>query len=153
MRYLPLIFALMILSCNPVQRMLKEKEMIEDAINEYLIKNPRPTDTAFLPGKEIHVYDTAKQVTVVRDTVKDGNLVYITNTETKEIVKTVTKTDTIVKTVTDYSMMHDLRAERDKMEGQLMVMKKDKQSMFWIVAGISSAFGVLGTLLIKKAFR
>ena len=97
MRLLLTFICLVLLwSCDPVKRSLRKKAEIDAAIAQWVLDNPRPSDTMYLPGVERVRYDTIVNENIYIDTIRIKDTVYIRKTRWQDIIKTIQVTDTIV---------------------------------------------------------
>ena len=138
MRYLAIIVLLSLWSCDPVKRSLKKKEVIEEAIADYVARNPPKSDTVYLPGVERVRYDTIVNENIYVDTIRVQDTVYIRKVRYQDIVKTIMKTDTMFQVLVDDAGALLLRKQLDRQTGELDAKKRNSKGLLVAVIILSA---------------
>ena len=138
MRYLAIIVLLGLWSCDPVKRSLKKKEVIEEAIADYVARNPPKSDTVYLPGVERVRYDTIVNENIYVDTIRVQDTVYIRKVRYQDIVKTIMKTDTMFQVLVDDAGALLLRKQLDRQTGELDAKKRNSKGLLVAVIILSA---------------
>lgn len=139
MRYFAIIVLLGLLSCDPVKRSLKKKEVIDAAIAEYVARNPPNSDTIYLPGIERIRYDTIVNENIYVDTIRIKDTVYIRKVRYQDIIKTVMKTDTMYRVLVDDGGAIMLKRQLDRTSGELDVKSRNAKGLLVAVIILSMA--------------
>jgi hypothetical protein len=109
MRYL--LISLLLLSCNPVKQVLRDKEKL-DKVAEYVIENGMCANDTIIQSKSdtLITYDTIyeKGADIIKNILKTDTLRV---PFTKTLVKTIRITDTIQKVVVDNARINQLEAK------------------------------------------
>jgi hypothetical protein len=102
------LLALVLSSCNPVKRVLKDPVKFQEVFNEGVSRGMCVNDTIILSKSDTLIsYDTLYSLDVQTDTFNiDREIVKI-----KTVVKTVSIRDTLTKVVTDNSRIELLQKE------------------------------------------
>ena len=138
MRYLAIIVLLGLWSCDPVKRSLKKKEVIEEAIADYVARNPPKSDTVYLPGVERVRYDTIVNENIYVDTIRVQDTVYIRKVKYQDIVKTIMKTDTMFQVLVDDAGALLLRKQLDRQTGELDAKSRNAKGLLVAVIILSA---------------
>ena len=138
MRYLAIIVLLGLWSCDPVKRSLKKKEVIEEAIADYVARNPPKSDTVYLPGVERVRYDTIVNENIYVDTIRVQDTVYIRKVKYQDIVKTIMKTDTMFQVLVDDAGALLLKRQLDRQTGELDAKSRNAKGLLVAVIILSA---------------
>ena len=138
MRYLAIIVLLGLWSCDPVKRSLKKKEVIEEAIADYVARNPPKSDTVYLPGVERVRYDTIVNENIYVDTIRVQDTVYIRKVRYQDIVKTIMKTDTMYRVLIDDAGALLLKRQLDRTSGELDAKSRNAKGLLVAVIILSA---------------
>jgi hypothetical protein len=134
MRTLFVLSCLVLLwSCDPVKRSLRKKADIDAAIAQWVMANPQPSDTVYLPGVERVRYDTIVNENIYVDTIRVRDTVYIRKTRWHDIIKTIQVTDTMYQVVTDHGAAQLLKGQLDQKTGELTAKAAANRVLIWTV--------------------
>lgn len=134
------ISILLLLSCNPVKQVLKDKEKL-DQVAEVVITNGYCINDTIIK--------TLSDTTITYDTIIEKRDIFktlfktdtLTIPLTKKIVKTITIRDTITKVVTDYARINQLEAklavEKEKVGEYQTLAKSRLKWLIWLLIAIS----------------
>lgn len=137
-------------SCDPVKRSLRKKAEIDAAIAQWVLANPQPSDTVYLPGVERVRYDTIVNENIYVDTIRIRDTVYIRKTRWQEITKTIQVTDTMYKVVSDHGAAQLLKGQLDQKTGELTAKAAANKSLVWVIVVLSVCLiAILGIRLMK----
>ena len=138
MRLLLTLLALVLLcSCDPVKRSLRKKAEIDAAIAKWVLDNPRPSDTVYLPGVERVRYDTIVNENIYIDTIRIKDTIYIRKTRWQDIIKTVQVTDTMYQVLSDHGAAQHLRSVLEQKNAELSVKAAANKSLIWAIVVLS----------------
>ena len=138
MRLLLTLLAIVLLcSCDPVKRSLRKKAEIDAAIAQWVLDNPRPSDTVYLPGVERVRYDTIVNENIYVDTIRIKDTIYIRKTRWQDIIKTVQVTDTMYQVLSDHGAAQHLRSVLDQKNAELSVKAAANKSLIWAIVVLS----------------
>jgi hypothetical protein len=151
MRYFTIIAFLALHSCDPVKRTLKKKEAIDEAIADYVARNPPKSDTVYLPGVERVRFDTIVNENIYIDTIRVQDTVYIRKVRYQDIIKTVMKTDTMFQVLVDDAGALMLRKQLDRQTGELDAKKRNSKAL--LIAVILLSASLLTAVLIRLFYR
>lgn len=151
MRLLATLLAIVLLwSCDPVKRSLRKKGEIDAAIAQWVLANPRPSDTVYLPGVERVRYDTIVNENIYIDTIRIEDTLYIVKTRWHDIIKTIQVTDTMYQVVSDHGAAQLLKAQLDQKQGELSAKVAANKSLVWAIVVLSiSLIAMVGIRLMK----
>lgn len=141
------------LSCNPVKKALQRKEEIDAAIAEWVLNNPPPMDTLYVPGDTITRVDTLTEVVIEIDTVNTNDTIRITQTKWREVRYEVKVVDTIKVEFVDDRAERVLKTENDRLEGRIEEMRKEAKTKVWWLSGLAAALGITAGMMLKRGFR
>ena len=137
-------------SCDPVKRSLRKKAEIDAAIAQWVLANPQPSDTVYLPGVERVRYDTIVNENIYVDTIRVRDTVYIRKTRWQEITKTIQVTDTMYQVVSDHGAAQLLKGQLDQKTGELTAKAAANRVLTWVVVLLGLVLAVLvGVRLMK----
>jgi hypothetical protein len=137
-------------SCDPVKRSLRKKAEIDAAIAQWVLDNPAPVDTLYLPGVERVRYDTIVNENIYVDTIRVKDTIYIRKTRWHDIIKTIQVTDTMYQVVSDHGAAQLLRSQLDQKTGELESKKIANKSMVWAIVVLSLCLiGMLGIRIMR----
>jgi hypothetical protein len=138
MRLLLTLLALVLLwSCDPVKRSLRKKAEIDAAIAQWVLDNPRPSDTVYLQGVERVRYDTIVNENIYVDTIRIKDTIYIRKTRWQDIIKTIQVTDTMYQVLSDHGAAQHLRSVLEQKNAELSVKKAANKSLIWAIVVLS----------------
>jgi hypothetical protein len=138
MRLLLTLLALVLLcSCDPVKRSLRKKAEIDAAISQWVMDNPRPSDTVYLPGVERVRYDTIVNENIYVDTIRIKDTIYIRKTRWQDIIKTIQVTDTMYQVLSDHGAAQHLRSVLEQKNAELSVKASANKSLIWAIVVLS----------------
>lgn len=151
MRAIIVLFSIVLLwSCDPVKRSLRKKAEIDAAIAQWVLANPAPVDTLYLPGVERVRYDTIVNENIYVDTIRVKDTIYIRKTRWHDIIKTIQVTDTMYQVVSDHGTAQLLRSQLDQKTGELEGKKTANKSLVWAIVVLSLCLiGMLGIRLMR----
>ena len=135
-----LLLILILLGCNPVKQVLKDKEKL-DKIAEVVIQNGYcVNDTIIRTNSDTLItYDTIIEKRDIFKTLLRTDT--LTIPLTKKIVKTITIRDTITKVITDYARINQLEAklalEKEKVGEYQTLAKSRLKWLIWLLIAIS----------------
>lgn len=153
MRYVILIALVIVVACNPVKKALREKQQIDAAIAEWILNNPPPIDTLYVPGDTLTIYDTTVHIYYETDTIRFKDTIRITKTKWREVTKEVRIVDTVKLKYVDDRLAKTLQKEKHTLEGQIMQMEKEGRRKVWWLSGLAAALGITAGMMLKKGFR
>jgi hypothetical protein len=136
-----------------VKKALKRKEEIDAAIAEWVLNNPPPMDTVYVPGDTITRADTLTEVVIDTDTVRTKDTVRITQTKWREVRYEVKVVDTIKVEFVDDRAERVLKSENDRLEGRMEEMRKEAKTKVWWLSGLAAALGITAGMMLKRGFR
>lgn len=143
--------SLLILACNPVQKVLNHRDK-RDAVAQELLKDGlcKPDTLRIVKTDTLLRIDTLGLILLQTDTLVTFDTVRITKTQLRNIVKTITIRDTLLHTIEDKAQVQALKDENNKLKGRIDQRKeKDWDSMLWIALA-SAVAGGAGMALIKR---
>lgn len=143
MRYL--IIAILFISCNPLQKAMKQKEMIDAAIAQYVLDNPMPIDSVFIKGDEVVIYKDSVTRQVILDSLFSVDTIKITRYLDRE----VTRVDTLIRTVLNDSQVRGLMQRNNTLVGQLEAIRGDKKALIKFLVVIS-AIALISSVIVLK---
>jgi hypothetical protein len=120
-------------SCDPVKRSLRKKTEIDAAIAQWVLANPQPSDTVYLPGVERVRYDTIVNENIYVDTIRVQDTVFIRKTRWHDIIKTIQVTDTMYQVVSDHGAAQVLKGQLDQKTGELTAKAATNRVLIWTV--------------------
>jgi hypothetical protein len=130
-------------SCDPIKRAAKRQKAFDDALAQYLRDNPIPADTFYLPGQEIHHWDTIVNENIYVDTVRSNDTTWLTRTKWIDVVRTTKVLDTIWIRSFDQSALN-------RANDQVLVSKAKLDESKKLVRGLGVGIGILSILLIAS---
>ena len=142
MRYLPIL--LLLLSCNPVKRAMKQKEVIDQAVADYVLNNPVPFSELLVKGDTLVVRDTTYLPYLVWDTIVEKDTVKVVQVKTKLIREVQTVRDTIVRVQNNQEALNNLNAARWKVQEELKESEKIRKRQTWWIIIL-----VMGTIILS----
>lgn len=138
MRTLFVVSCLVLLwSCDPVKRSLRKKAEIDAAIAQWVLDNPRASETVYLPGVERVRYDTIVNENIYIDTIRMQDTIYIRKTRWQDIIKTVQVTDTMYQVLSDHGAAQHLRSVLEQKNAELSVKAAANKSLIWAIVVLS----------------
>lgn len=144
MRYL--IIAILFISCNPLQKAMKQKEMIDAAIAQYVLDNPMPIDSVFIKGDEVVIYKDSVTRQVILDSLFSIDTVKITRYLDREI----TRVDTLIRTVLNDSQVRGLMQRNNTLVGQLEAIRGDKKALIKFLVVVSIIALISSVIVLKN---
>lgn len=137
MRYL---FLILLLSCNPVKQVLKDKEKLDKVAEVVISSGYCVNDTIIKTNSDTLItYDTIIEKRDIFKTLFKTDT--LTIPLTKKIVKTITIRDTIINVVTDNSRIKQLEAklaiETEKVGEYQQKAKTRLNWLIWLIIAIS----------------
>jgi len=146
-----IIFALLVFAgCNPVKRAMKQKEIIDGSIAQWVLENPMPLDSVFIAGDTIVRRDTFDHQIFIIDTVTIDNIKTLYRTQYKTITAYVTRTDTITRTVNNNAAISTLMGQNAKLTGAVEAKEKERKKLFWVVMALSALTGAITVFSISR---
>lgn len=157
MRYL--IISLLLLSCNPVKRVLRDPEKTLVVVAAYLKNYPIKSDTLYniLPGDTIVNSYYQTDTSYVADTIHKPVETIIT----RYLTKTITQRDTLVKTIVDRNLqtilqqqLYACNAVQDqlKLDNEELAGSRNKFRLwFWLLIAALSGSGALWAYIKLKS--
>ena len=142
MRYLPIL--LLLLSCNPVKRAMKQKEVIDQAVADYVLNSPVPFSELLVKGDTLVVRDTTYLPYLVWDTIVEKDTVKVVQVKTKLIREVQTVRDTIVRVQNNQEALNNLNAARWKVQEELKESEKTRKRQTWWIILL-----VMGTIILS----
>jgi hypothetical protein len=130
-------------SCDPIKRAAKRQKAFDEALAQYLRDNPIPADTFYLPGQEIHHWDTIVNENIYIDTVHSNDTTYLTKTRWIDVIKTTKVLDTIWIRSFDQSALN-------RANDQVLVSRSKLDESKKLNRGLGIGIGILGILLIAS---
>lgn len=144
MRYL--IIAILFISCNTLQKAMKQKEMIDAAIAQYVLDNPMPIDSVFIKGDEVVIYKDSVTRQVILDSLFSIDTVKITRYLDREI----TRVDTLIRTVLNDSQVRGLMQRNNTLVGQLEAIRGDKRALIKFLVVVSIIALISSVIVLKN---
>jgi hypothetical protein len=144
MRYL--IIAILFISCNPLQKAMKQKEMIDAAIAQYVLDNPMPIDSVFIKGDEVVVYKDS----IIRQVILDSLFSVDTIKITRYLDREVTRVDTLIRTVLNDSQVRGLMQRNNTLVGQLEAIRGDKKALIKFLVVVSIIALISSVIVLKN---
>jgi hypothetical protein len=144
MRFILLLMVVVgLASCDPIKRAAKRQKAFDEALAQYLRDNPIPADTFYLPGQEIHHWDTIVNENIYIDTVHSNGTTYLTKTRWIDVIKTTKVLDTIWIRSFDQSALN-------RANDQVLVSRSKLDESKKLNRGLGIGIGILGILLIAS---
>jgi hypothetical protein len=144
MRFILLLMVVVgLASCDPIKRAAKRQKAFDEALAQYLRDNPIPADTFYLPGQEIHHWDTIVNENIYIDTVHSNDTTYLTKTMWIDVIKTTKVLDTIWIRSFDQSALN-------RANDQVLVSRSKLDESKKLNRGLAIGIGILGILLIAS---
>jgi hypothetical protein len=144
MRFILLLMVVVgLASCDPIKRATKRQKAFDEALAQYLRDNPIPADTFYLPGQEIHHWDTIVNENIYIDTVHSNDTTYLTKTRWIDVIKTTKVLDTIWIRSFDQSALN-------RANDQVLVSRSKLDESKKLNRGLGIGIGILGILLIAS---
>jgi hypothetical protein len=147
MKYL--LISLLLLSCNPVKQVLRDKEKL-DKVAEYVVSNGYCANDTIIQSKSdtLITYDTIYEKNdIIRNILKTDTLRL---SFTKTLVKTIRITDTIQKVVVDNARIRLLEAKLAIQTEKVEEYKaKAKSRLNWLILLLI----VISVRLLYKPFN
>lgn len=144
MRFILLLMVVVgLASCDPIKRAAKRQKAFDEALAQYLRDNPIPADTFYLPGQEIHHWDTIVNENIYIDTVHSNDTTYLTKTRWIDVIKTTKVLDTIWIRSFDQSALN-------RANDQVLVSRSKLDESKKLNRGLGIGIGILGILLIAS---
>jgi hypothetical protein len=144
MRFILLLMVIVgLASCDPIKRAAKRQKAFDEALAQYLRDNPIPADTFYLPGQEIHHWDTIVNENIYIDTVHSNDTTYLTKTRWIDVIKTTKVLDTIWIRSFDQSALN-------RANDQVLVSRSKLDESKKLNRGLGIGIGILGILLIAS---
>lgn len=128
-------------SCDPIKRAAKRQKAFDEALAQYLRDNPIPADTFYLPGQEIHHWDTIVNENIYIDTVRSNDTTWLTKTKWIDVLRTTKVLDTIWIRSFDQSALN-------RSNDQITIWKTKLEESKKLVRSLGIAIGVLGIFVI-----
>jgi hypothetical protein len=144
-----LLLILLLLGCNPVKQVLKDKEKLDKVAEVVISSGYCVNDTIIKTLSDTTItYDTIiEKREILKTLLKTDTL---TIPLTKKIVKTITIRDTIEKVVTDYSRIRQLEAKLAIQTEKVEEYKaKAKSRLNWLILLLI----VISVRLLYKPFN
>lgn len=141
-----LLLATLLLSCNPVKQVLKDKEKLDKVAEVVILSGYCVNDTIIKTKSDTLVtYDTIVETNEVLNTLYKTDTLKVP--VTKRIVKTITIRDTITKVVTDNARINLLEAKLAVQTEKTEEYKgKAKTRLKWLILLLVA----IGVYLIRK---
>lgn len=147
-----LLIAFILIGCNPVKRVLKDRAKFDEVAKEVIKAGYCANDTTIIIKSDtliemdtLTILDEKPFIEIINDTV------FVTKWKTNNITKTLTIHDTIKSVVVDNARVKILMEESKAWEARYKEQKDTTTSLyFWLIA-LLSLIG-LGVILRLKKF-
>jgi hypothetical protein len=103
-----LLLLLLLISCNPVRQVLKDKEKLDEVAKEVVRKGYCANDTTVIVKSDT-IINVDTLVEVYSDTTVINDTAYVTMWKTKNYFKTITIHDTLHSVVVDNARVRQLQ--------------------------------------------
>jgi hypothetical protein len=131
-----LLLFLWVTSCNPVKRVLKNQEMLEEVAKVVVKGGWCANDTTFITKSDTLVeVDTLVRIDTLTDTYVLNDTTYITKWKTRDITKSITIHDTIKSFIVDNARVRLLQADSARLTGEVIQWKgKADSRLNWLIS-------------------
>jgi len=131
-----LYLSFLFLSCNPVKRVLKNQEMLEEVAKVVVKGGWCANDTTFITKSDTLVeVDTLVRIDTLTDTYVLNDTTYITKWKTREITKSITIHDTIKSFIVDNARVRLLQTDSARLTGEVIQWKEKADSRLnWLIS-------------------
>jgi hypothetical protein len=110
------ILLILLVGCNPVKKVLKNQEMLEEVAKVVVKGGWCANDTTFIVKSDTLVeVDTLVRIDTLTDTYVLNDTTYITKWKTREITKSITIHDTIKSFIVDNARVRLLQADSTRL--------------------------------------
>jgi hypothetical protein len=131
-----LLLFLWVTSCNPVKRVLKNQEMLEEVAKVVVKGGWCASDTTFVVKSDTLVeVDTLVRIDTLTDTYVLNDTVHIVKWKTREITKSITIHDTVKSFIVDNARVRLLQADSARLTGEVIEWKgKADSRLNWLIS-------------------
>ena len=148
MRYLPIL--LLLLSCNPVKRAMKQKEVIDQAISEYVLNNPVPFSEIYIKGDTVVLKDTTWLPYLVWDTIIERDTIRVVQVKTKLVREVQTIRDTIIRIQNNQEAINNLSDAKWRVQQSLNESEKTRRKQIWWIVVLIMGLIISALFHIKR---
>jgi hypothetical protein len=127
---------ILLVGCNPVKRVLKNQEMLEEVAKVVVKGGWCANDTTFVVKSDTLVeVDTLVRIDTLTDTYVLNDTTYITKWKTRDITKSITIHDTIKSFIVDNARVRLLQADSARLTGEVIQWKgKADSRLNWLIS-------------------
>ena len=141
-----LLLLILLLSCNPVKQVLKDKAKFDEVAAEVIRQGYCANDTLIIVKSDTLV-KVDSLIEVYSDTTIINDTAYITLWETKNFTKTFIVHDTLRSVIVDNARVRQLQADVDKITKESEQHKQDATSrLYWFIIALAV---ILFLIIIK----
>lgn len=149
MIYVAAIYMMLMASCNPVKRVLKDKNKLDQVAEVVVRSGYCANDTTIVTKSDtLYSFDTITDTQL--ETFVRNDTIFKTQFKNKTVTKTVTIKDTIQKVVVDNARIHvlqkDLAVSEEKLKAE---QEESKKRLHWIIMLIL----IISGYLVLKYYR
>ena len=131
-----LLLLILLVSCNPVKQVLKDKAKFDQVAAEVIRQGYCANDTLIIVKSDTLV-KVDSLIEVYSDTTIINDTAYVTMWETKNFTKTFTIRDTLHSVVVDNALVRQLQADVDKITKQSEQHKQNATSrLYWFIIAL-----------------
>lgn len=148
--YIAAIYMMLMSSCNPVKRVLKDKNKL-DQVAEVVVRSGYCANDTMIVSKSDTLYSFDTITDTQLETFVRNDTIFKTQFKNRVVTKTVTIKDTIQKVVVDNAKINLLYADLAKINNKLVDAKEQsRKRLHWIVLFI---IVISGYIVLKLYYR
>ena len=141
-----LLLILLLVSCNPVKQVLKDKAKFDEVAAEVIRQGRCANDTLIIVKSDTLV-KVDSLIEVYSDTTIINDTAYVTMWETKNYTKTFTIRDTLHSVIVDNARVRQLQADVEQITKQSEQHKQNATNrLYWFIIALAV---ILFLIIIK----
>ncbi len=141
-----LLLLILLLSCNPVKQVLKDKAKFDEVAAEVIRQGYCANDTLIIVKSDTLV-KVDSLIEVYSDTTIINDTIYVTLWETKNFTRTFTIRDTLHSVIVDNARVRQLQADVEQITKQSEQHKQNATNrLYWFIIALAV---ILFLIIIK----
>ena len=141
-----LLLLILLLSCNPVKQVLKDKAKFDEVAAEVIRQGYCANDTLIIVKSDTLV-KVDSLIEVYSDTTIINDTIYVTLWETKNFTRTFTIRDTLHSVIVDNALVRQLQADVEQITKQSEQHKQNATNrLYWFIIALAV---ILFLIIIK----
>jgi hypothetical protein len=146
-----LLFALILLSCNPVKQVLNNKQKLDEVAKEVIKMGYCANDTTIVVKSDTLIEMDTFTIIAEKPFIEIINdTVYVTKWKTNNITKSVTIHDTIKAVVVDNSRVKLFQEESEEWQKRFIEQKQKASNLLFLLIFILSLIALSALAKLKR---